>query len=85
MNIKWISLLVVGLISGIALYLWQGDSAAPVNADVKTAKISRETLTREVVATGVIRPVTGAEINVGSGVWDCQKPASEGGGYGSGR
>lgn len=68
LNIKWVSLVVVGLVSGVALYLWQGDSAAPVSADVKTAKISRETLTREVVATGVIRPVTGAEINVGSRV-----------------
>lgn len=68
LSMKSISFLVVGLVAVGALYLWQGDTAAPVNADIKTSKISRETLTREVIATGVIRPVTGAEINVGSRV-----------------
>jgi HlyD family secretion protein len=67
-NMKWISLLVAGLIGIVALYLWQGDAVAPANTDIKTTKVSRETLTREVIATGVIRPVTGAEINVGSRV-----------------
>ncbi|MBT4740224.1 MAG: efflux RND transporter periplasmic adaptor subunit [Rhodospirillaceae bacterium] len=68
MNAKWISLLVVGLIGVTALFLSQDDGATPAHADVQTTKISRETLIREVVATGVIRPVTGAEINVGSRV-----------------
>lgn len=68
LSIKWIGILGAGLVAVVAFVLWQGDSAAPVSTDVKTAKISRETLTREVVATGVIRPVTGAEINVGSRV-----------------
>ena len=65
---KWISLLVVGLIGVTVLFLSQDDAAVTASADVKTTKISRETLTREVIATGVIRPVTGAEINVGSRV-----------------
>lgn len=46
----------------------QDDAAAPASADIQTTKVSRETLTREVIATGVIRPVVGAEINVGSRV-----------------
>lgn len=68
LNMKWISLLLAGLIGVTALYLWQGDAATPARADIKTTKVGRETLTREVIATGVIRPVTGAEINVGSRV-----------------
>jgi HlyD family secretion protein len=68
LSLKSISFLVVGLVAVGALYLWQRDTAAPLNADIKTSKISRQTLTREVIATGVIRPVTGAEINVGSRV-----------------
>lgn len=65
---KWIALLIAGLIAVAALYLWQADATAPARADIKTTKVSRETLSREVIATGVIRPVTGAEINVGSRV-----------------
>lgn len=66
---KWLSLLFVAAIAVAALFLWQDDAVAPAaQADVKTAKVSRETLTREVIATGVIRPVVGAEINVGSRV-----------------
>ena len=68
LNKTWISLLFAGLIGVTALYLWQDDAVAPANADIQTTKISRETMTREVIATGVIRPVTGAEINVGSRV-----------------
>ncbi len=68
LNKTWISLLVVGVIGVTAIYLWQDDAAAPASADIQTTKVSRETLTREVIATGVIRPVVGAEINVGSRV-----------------
>lgn len=67
-NMKWIALLVTGVIAVSVLYLWQDDAVSPAQADIKTTKVSRETLTREVIATGVIRPVVGAEINVGSRV-----------------
>ena len=67
-NMKWLSLLVIGAITVVTLFLWQDDAVAPAQADFKTTKISRETLTREVIATGVIRPVVGAEINIGSRV-----------------
>jgi RND family efflux transporter MFP subunit len=67
-NMKWLSLLALGAIAVTALYLWQDDAVTPAQADIKTTKISRETLTREVIATGVIRPIVGAEINIGSRV-----------------
>ena len=59
---------MAGVIGVAALYLWQADTGSPERADIKTTKVGRETLTREVIATGVIRPVTGAEIDVGSRV-----------------
>jgi HlyD family secretion protein len=67
-NAKTLTVLGIALAAVIGLYLWQDDAVAPAQADIKTARISRETLTREVIATGVIRPVVGAEINVGSRV-----------------
>ena len=67
-TMKWIALLLAGVVAVTVLFLWQDDAVTPAQADIKTTKISRETLTREVIATGVIRPVVGAEINVGSRV-----------------
>jgi RND family efflux transporter MFP subunit len=67
-TLKWIALLLVALIGVAALFVWQGDATAPASTEIQTTKVSRETLTREVIATGVIRPMTGAEINVGSRV-----------------
>ena len=67
-NMKWLSLLAAAAIAVLWLFLWQDDAVTPAQAEIKTTKISRETLTREVIATGVIRPVVGAEINVGSRV-----------------
>jgi RND family efflux transporter MFP subunit len=63
----WV-VLGVALAAVIGLYVWQDDPAAPAQANIQTTQIARETLTREVIATGVIRPVVGAEINVGSRV-----------------
>lgn len=67
-SMKWITVAGVVLISATAVYFWQGKTVSTSETNIKTAKISRETLSREVVATGVIRPVVGAEINVGSRV-----------------
>jgi RND family efflux transporter MFP subunit len=48
------------------LYVWSG-SEAESNTDLRqTATVSMGTLNETVMATGVIRPVTGAEVNVGS-------------------
>jgi RND family efflux transporter MFP subunit len=50
----------------VGLYMWPGGEAES-NTDLRrTAKVSLGTLNETVMATGVIRPVTGAEINVGS-------------------
>ena len=48
---------------------WLGGSRQSSNIDepmVETVRVGRESLRRTVIATGVIRPVVGAEINVGS-------------------
>ena len=50
----------------VGLYMWPGGEAES-NTDLRrTAKVRLGTLNETVMATGVIRPVTGAEINVGS-------------------
>ncbi len=59
----------VALVAAAALYFRGPDVSTVATAGAfKTAKITRESLSREVIATGVIRPVVGAEINVGSRV-----------------
>ncbi|MEM7356935.1 MAG: efflux RND transporter periplasmic adaptor subunit [Acidobacteriota bacterium] len=47
--------------------VWRWD-AAPMETEVETAFTGRRTLERTVLATGVIRPAVGAEIEVGSRV-----------------
>jgi RND family efflux transporter MFP subunit len=50
----------------VALYAWPG-SKAESNTDLRpTATVRTGSIDETVLATGVIRPVTGAEINVGS-------------------
>ena len=54
------------LMSAVGLYGWVGNEAES-NTDLRrTATVSMGTLNETVMATGVIRPVTGAEVNVGS-------------------
>jgi len=54
------------VITAIGLYAWLGNEAES-NTDLRrTATVSMGTLNETVMATGVIRPVTGAEVNVGS-------------------
>lgn len=67
-KMKWLSFVSVVIVCVVAVYLWQAESVTPTEAAIKTIKIGRETLSREVIATGVVRPVVGAEINVGSRV-----------------
>jgi RND family efflux transporter MFP subunit len=50
----------------VAFYAWPGNKAESNNDLRRTATVSMGTLNETVVATGVIRPVTGAEVNVGS-------------------
>jgi len=67
-----ITLAVVGLV-GIALWVWPGffvREGAPGarTASVRTATIARQDIRSTVLATGVIRPMVGAEVQVGSRV-----------------
>ena len=58
------AVLVTSVAAG--MYTWPGGEAES-NTDLRrTATVSMGTLNETVMATGVIRPVTGAEINVGS-------------------
>ena len=50
----------------VGLYTWPGAEAESSTDLRRTATVSLGTLNETVMATGAIRPVTGAEINVGS-------------------
>ena len=57
---------LIAITVALALYAWP-DNAAESSTDLRrTATVSLGTLNETVMATGVIRPVTGAEVNVGS-------------------
>ena len=49
-------------------YFWLRAGVASTEPDPETVRVIRETLDRTVLATGVIRPMVGAEIDVGSRV-----------------
>lgn len=59
----WAAALALAAVAGVAS--WQRETA---RADVtfETARVARGSFDRTVVATGVIRPVVGAEVDVGS-------------------
>lgn len=58
--------LVVSAVGAVAIVAWTANNADS-NIDVRqTARITLGALSEAITATGVIRPVTGAEVNVGS-------------------
>jgi len=63
---RWWAIGALGLIGPAALYFWPGNAETADASTRRTARVERRTLQRTVIATGVIRPVVGAEINVGS-------------------
>ena len=63
---KWLSLAGIILLGTAGFYARPGDSATAQQSAYQTAVINKTSLQETVVATGVIRPVVGAEINVGS-------------------
>ena len=65
---KWWSLSVVVLIATSVFYTWsiEGRVNDPDRPARQTGRIGLGTLTETVIATGVIRPMVGAEVNVGS-------------------
>lgn len=62
----WSAVAAVGLLAAAGLYFWRSDAATITEAPRQTSRVGRETFEQTVIATGVIRPVVGAEINVGS-------------------
>lgn len=63
---QWLTLAALGLLAPVGLYLRQSDDRLAAADDSETARVIRQDLSRTVIATGVIRPVVGAEIDVGS-------------------
>ncbi|MDJ0838864.1 MAG: efflux RND transporter periplasmic adaptor subunit [Acidobacteriota bacterium] len=63
-----LSLVIIAAIGAAGWFALTSRTSAPVEASFETVRVSRQTLDRTVTATGVIRPVVGAEIEVGSRV-----------------
>jgi len=62
-SIGFVTLMIV---IGAGLYSWSSQDAVSNTEIRKTTRVRMGTLSETVLATGVIRPVTGAEVNVGS-------------------
>ena len=65
-NRKWWALPVIALIVTAANYSWSLGSSQIEDQPRQTTRIGLGSLTETVIATGVIRPMVGAEVNVGS-------------------
>jgi RND family efflux transporter MFP subunit len=65
---KWWSLAAIGLIATTGFYTWASDGRMPEAGQQarQTGRVGLGMLTETVIATGVIRPMVGAEVNVGS-------------------
>jgi RND family efflux transporter MFP subunit len=63
---KWWSLAAIALIAGVANYTWTLAGQDTDGEIRQTTRVGLSSLTETVIATGVIRPMTGAEVNVGS-------------------
>jgi RND family efflux transporter MFP subunit len=64
---KWLSFTGLVVMGTAGFYAWSGDSAMTEQTqEYRTATVNMTSLEETVVATGVIRPVVGAEVNVGS-------------------
>jgi RND family efflux transporter MFP subunit len=65
-NRKWWILFVLALVATAAGYSWSVEGRVENQLERKTGHVGIGTLTETVTATGVIRPMVGAEVNVGS-------------------
>jgi macrolide-specific efflux system membrane fusion protein len=62
----WWSLLAIAGVAAVVNYTWLQASQDTGQQARKTTRLALDSLTETVIATGVIRPVVGAEVNVGS-------------------
>jgi RND family efflux transporter MFP subunit len=65
-NRKWWALTAIALIATAANYAWSLGDTQIEEQPRQTTRIGLGSLTETVIATGVIRPMVGAEVNVGS-------------------
>ena len=63
---KWWSLIAIALCATVINYSWSLAGQGENQATRQTTRLGLDSLTETVIATGVIRPMTGAEVNVGS-------------------
>jgi RND family efflux transporter MFP subunit len=63
---KWWPLIAIALIGGGINYAWSLTGKVGDQQAYETTRIGLGSLTETVIATGVIRPMVGAEVNVGS-------------------
>lgn len=63
---KWLPVAGLGLAALVGFYSWPREQEPVDNGSSQTARVGLGTLEETVNATGVIRPMVGAEINVGS-------------------
>lgn len=63
---RWPLLVLLGLVAPAGVYFWRSDAATADERARRTVRVTRSSIQQTVVATGVIRPVVGAEVNVGS-------------------
>jgi len=64
---RWSTGLVFTVVTvAVGIYAWPGNEADSSSDIRKSARVTLGSLSETITATGVIRPVTGAEVNVGS-------------------
>ena len=65
---RWWSGVIIIMVSSVGLYAWSSDGQSrDMDQNPRlTGRINLGSLTETVMATGVIRPMVGAEVNVGS-------------------
>ena len=68
MTARRLSMLLLLALAGSAagVYAWQDNQPQTGSPDRRTGRVELRSLSETITATGVIRPVTGAEVNVGS-------------------
>ena len=65
-NRKWWSLVAITLLASVINYFWSLEGQADQQQPRQSVRLDLGTLNETVIATGVIRPMVGAEVNVGS-------------------
>ena len=61
---RWGAGLTVSAVAAVAVFAWASNGADSSTDVRQKARVTRGVLSEAITATGVIRPVTGAEVNV---------------------